>query len=77
MGATSCILQQVSIRNARHFWPQDVDPGLPINAGQRREGQLLACASAVIERVEVSLFPQLGTHHVQEVIGKSRGHGEK
>ena len=56
---------------------QDVDPGSPINAGQSRDGQLLACASAVIECVEVSLCPQLTAHHVQEVVGEGSGHGDK
>ena len=57
--------------------PQDETPGSPINAGQSRDGQLLARASAVIECVEVSLFPQLTTHHVQEVVWERSGHGHK
>ena len=57
--------------------PQDVDSDSPIDAGQSRGGQLLACASAVIECVEVPLLPQLTTHHVQEVVGEDSGHGEK
>lgn len=55
----------------------DGDPALPINAGQSRDGQLLACESAVIESVEISLFPQLPTHHVQEVVWERSSHCHK
>lgn len=57
--------------------PQDVDSGSPIDAGQSRGGQLLACASAVVECVEVPLLPQLTTYHVQEVVGEGSSHGDE
>ena len=31
----------------------------------------------MIECVEISLFPQLTTYHVQEVVGERSGHGHK